>query len=245
MILREHLPYFAEIFALKGFVTDPVLTFGYHELERRPPPGWPRKLGRLSRILCTLAAKKRTLASVRFRGGEAVPTAFAASDLHGILRNYGSRRISVLDLFDARAELRQDMNTPLNPKWKQAFRTVIDIGSIEHVFDTRQCLANLFDLVAVGGHVMLHTPCNGFFDHGFHTFSPECLLQALELNGFEIRHVKYSSTGGVEVLEPDAAFSTLIWIVAQRKLCRDEFVVPQQGRWKTAYRAGGSKLAAG
>jgi hypothetical protein len=127
------------------------------------------------------------------------------------------------------------MNSPLPAALTGQFRTVLDIGSIEHVFDTRQCLANLFALVPLGGSLMIHTPVHGFFDHGFHTFSPDCLIQAFELNGFEITYLKYSATGGVELADPSLLNDTLIWIAGRRREAPGEFVVPQQGRWSSVY----------
>lgn len=234
-VLREHIPYFADILGLEGFLKDPVLVFGFQDCLYKIRRPLSRGAILRAKIYLTLLQKRRPLASASFRDTAAVPPNFQAADLQQILGNYGSRQVSTLDLFDVRADFRHDMNYPLPAEMKRRFGTVIDVGSLEHVFDTKQCLANLFELVADDGHLMLHAPCNGHFDHGFHTFSPECLLQALDLNGFEIRYLKYSTSGGVELTDPGAAFNAVIWIVARKLVHRDHFVIPQQGRWTRAY----------
>ena len=234
-ILSEHVPYLAEILALDGFLQDPVLEFGFHDfLDKRRPFLRSRPFLR-AKLLLTVLLKRRALNSFHFRPMPAMARKFQAGNLEEVLRNHGCKAIRTLDLFDARADYRHDMNEPLPPELNRQFKTVIDIGSIEHVFDTRQCLANLFDLVDDGGHLMLQTPCFGYFNHGLHTFSPECLLQALALNGFEVRLVKYTTSGGAELTDPEAAFSATIWIVARKRKTIGRFIVPQQGRWQTAY----------
>ena len=233
----EHLPYYAEILALDGFLRDPVLTFGCHDFKDSRFPSLRRQMGRRIRVYLTLGLKRRPWTDARFRPMREVPRKFRAATFGEILHNHGVKEVRMLDLFDSRADLRIDMNDPLPDGLNGRFGTVIDIGSIEHVFDTRQCLSNLFDLVAVQGHLLLHTPCNGFFDHGFHTFSPECMLQALELNGFEVRYLKFSGVGGAELKDPEAGWSSLMWIVARKVRCAGAFVVPQQGRWKPIYTA--------
>ncbi len=234
-ILREHIPYLAEIFSMDGFLRDPVLEFGSQDCLDKRRPALRSRPFLWAKLLFAVLMKRRPLSSFRFRPMPATIRKFQAGNLREILRNHGCVEIRTLDLFDARADYRHDMNNPLPPELNRQFKTVIDIGSIEHVFDARQCLTNLFNLVADDGHLMLQAPCFGYFNNGFHTFSPECLLQALALNGFEVRNVKYTTSGGAELTNPEAALSATIWIVARKQKMIGRFVVPQQGRWQTAY----------
>src|ERR1039457_5486417 len=77
-------------------------------------------------------------------------------------------RATSLDLFDPRSELRYEMNHRVPEHEHGRYATFIDIGSLEHVFDTRQCFENCLRMVAPGGHYLLHTPVNGYYAHGFH-----------------------------------------------------------------------------
>ena len=58
-------------------------------------------------------------------------------------------------------------------KIEKKFNTLIDYGTIEHVFDSKQCIYNYFSLIEVGGNLILATPCNNYAGHGFFQFSPE------------------------------------------------------------------------
>jgi hypothetical protein len=140
-----------------------------------------------------------------------------------------------LDLFDPRSELRYDMNDAVPESEYGRYATLIDIGSLEHVFDTRQCFENCLRMVAPGGYYMLHTPVNGYFAHGFHVFNPECLRGALELNGFRVVYEKFSNVHGEPVPDPSSWGDILTWMVARKEREMGKFVCPQQGKWYTRY----------
>src|SRR4051794_30860369 len=71
-------------------------------------------------------------------------------DLGAYLATMGLQATS-LDLFDPRSELRYDMNQAIPESKHDSYGTFIDIGSLEHVFDTRQCLENCLRMVRLGG----------------------------------------------------------------------------------------------
>lgn len=206
MIVPQHIVYYDEIFPISGFLTDPILIFGYQEVYT-PPSGPP------------FASEF-----------------FDYPDLNAWLEARGHLDITTLDLFDERSNLRYDMNDPVPPEEDERYATLIDIGCLEHVFDTRVCLENCMRMVTVGGHLMLHTPVNGYYGHGLHVFHPEAILSALELNGFEVRYMKYCRLDGTEVDDPGGLQDAIIWAVARKTRSLGKFVCPQQGRWSTRYR---------
>jgi hypothetical protein len=112
---------------------------------------------------------------------------------------------------------------------------VIDIGSLEHVFDTRQCLENCLRMVRVGGVYILHTAVKGYYLHGLHTFSPEALLQVFTLNGFELVYHRYSTDGGAPLEDPTKGENVLIWLVGRKIADISVFKCPQQRGWKELY----------
>jgi len=199
MVLVTHLPWYREIFAIDGFLRDPLLCFGFQEFDYG----------------ATLDGKEH-------------------KDLGEYLATMGIHGTS-LDLFDPRSELRYDMNYAVPEREYEKYGTLIDIGSLEHVFDTRQCFENCLRMVAVGGHYLLHTPVNGYFAHGFHVFNPECLRGGFELNGFRVIYQKYSKFDGSPVEDPSSPGDILTWMVARKERSLDKFVCPQQGKWYTRY----------
>ena len=140
-----------------------------------------------------------------------------------------------LDLFDPRSELRYDMNHKVPDREHERYGTFIDIGSLEHVFDTRQCFENCLRMVKQGGHYLLHTPVNGYYGHGFHVFNPDCLREGLEENGFRLIYEKYSSIDGVVLPDPSVPGENLAWLVARKERAMGDFVCPQQRKWLTRY----------
>lgn len=234
-ILREHIPYYQEILSCKGFLQDPILVFGYQDcLMAQRAPVLSRG-ARWARLWLT-AWRSGLPGALKCRPIRNIPAPFNCPTLQDILHAYGGKNVQTLDAFDARADIRHDMNLPLGEGFSERYRTIIDIGSLEHVFDTRQCLANLFKMLKVGGHILLHVPCNGYCDHGFHTFSPACITGALECNGFAIQYLKFSSRDGFELADPAISANSLLWVVAQKNAELTEFVVPQQKGWTNLYK---------
>lgn len=167
--------------------------------------------------------------------GEDFPEDFQLSDLKDLLILKGLQDIQHLDLFDPRAEFRYDLNRPVPEEEYEKYQTLVDIGTLEHVFDTRQCLENSLRMVKIGGLYFLVTPVKGYFKHGLHTFNPELILSTLALNNFEIIYLTYSTRAGEILQDPSSGLDVLIWVVAMKQKTLNEFVVPQQEIWKRYY----------
>ena len=234
-VKRYHIPYLLDVFNIPGFLKDPVLIFGFQDCL------WGRKRSMRSRIkrrtkLWMEMRLRKKKGRIKSHPMTAIPEKFQQENLNEILKNFGLTDVRTMDYFDKRADIVQDMNHPIDELLKGVFSTVIDIGSLEHVFDTRQCLSNLFRLLKVHGYLLLYTPCNGHFNHGLHTFSPECIIRAVEMNGFEVRYLKYSSRHGFELEHPDIVSDAILWLVAEKKEEKENFVIPQQACWTDIYK---------
>jgi hypothetical protein len=85
------------------------------------------------------------------------------------------------------ADFVHDLNLPgLSERLGTTYDTVIDPGTIEHVFDVGMALENLFDVMHPGSVVVHSLPLGNRIDHGFYQFSPNFLLDYYEANDFEI-----------------------------------------------------------
>jgi hypothetical protein len=83
------------------------------------------------------------------------------------------------------ATIVHDLSKPIPKELKCKYSCVIDGGTLEHIYDYPTALKNTMDLAAIGGHIILMTPGNNFFGHGFYQFSPELFYSILrEENGF-------------------------------------------------------------
>ncbi|MDR0510125.1 MAG: hypothetical protein LBH06_03425 [Rikenellaceae bacterium] len=104
----------------------------------------------------------------------------------GLFEHFGAERVDSLDYSDyEHATIVHDMNTPVADELKNRYSLVWDGGTLEHVFNYPTALRNCMEMVAPCGHLVLHTPANNFFGHGFYQFSPELFFSLLvEQNGF-------------------------------------------------------------
>jgi hypothetical protein len=225
----------AEAFAVPGFFCEPVLVFGFQDFVV------PRK--KLSNQFGTFLRSPNKLGLIRNKVGGILATRRGkdldsfqhAQTFSELLETYGVRDLHVLDLFDDRADLRFDMNYPMPEDQRERYGTVIDIGCLEHLFNSAQCLENCLRMVRVDGHYFLNTPVNGYFGHGLHVFNPVGLIDACKENGFEIKHLRYTTETGAPVTNPSVNNNVILWLVAQKKHRLEQFVCPQQKEWVGAY----------
>lgn len=83
-----------------------------------------------------------------------------------------------------------DMNRELPDRFKEQYTTVLDGGSLEHIFNFHVAIKNCMEMVSVGGHYLAITPANNFLGHGFYQFSPELYFSIFTReNGFELTSV--------------------------------------------------------
>ncbi len=148
--------------------------------------------------------------------------------LEDVFLSFGLSDFSAIDIFDQRASLKYDLNKPVPKNEHNKYNLVFDLGTIEHIFDTRQCIENYFKMTKVGGMLFIHTCVSGYFRHGMHVFNPALLLQAMLLNNFEIKYFKYSTVDGALRKKVNQREDTLIWLVGLKKKNLKNMRIPQQ-----------------
>ena len=97
------------------------------------------------------------------------------------------------------------------------FDTIIDAGSLEHVFDTAAAFRNLIKFCKVGGRIVHILPVNNLSGHGFWQFSSDLMYSIYKPeNGFSETEVYYASGLDFEnwYLAPSAAAGKRIEIVS-------------------------------
>ncbi len=125
-----------------------------------------------------------------------------------LLEYLGAKTCKSIDYSDFEgASIVHDLNNPISYELKGQFDTVIDGGTLEHVFNFPQAIKNCMELVKVGGHFISITPTNNYLGHGFYQFSPELLFRIFsEENGFKVTKMIYCEQNRdnlwYEVLDP-------------------------------------------
>jgi len=143
-----------------------------------------------------LHLRKRALQSVFASFGTAIDEQLAEliiSQNHGyaepLLTFLGAKDVHSFDKsgYENATHL-HDMNLVIPDRFKQQYTTVLDGGSLEHIFNFPVAIKNCMEMVRVGGHYLASTPANNFMGHGFYQFSPELYFSVLTPeNGFEIK----------------------------------------------------------
>ena len=102
------------------------------------------------------------------------------------LKRLGAQSIESFDCStDEGADHVHDFNTPLPAEFNECYTAVLDSGSLEHIFNFPQAVANCMRMVKVGGHFLANTPCNCTSGHGFYQFAPDLFYRVLcPANGF-------------------------------------------------------------
>jgi hypothetical protein len=111
-----------------------------------------------------------------------------------LLRALNATSVASLDFSDyEKATYVADLNQPT--RLERQFDTVVDAGSLEHIFDVAMAFRNVAGLCKVGGRIVHVLPVNNLNGHGFWQFSSDLLYSVYSRqNGFEGTHVFYASS---------------------------------------------------
>lgn len=106
-----------------------------------------------------------------------------------LIEYLGATNCQSMDFSDfENANIVHDLNKPIDDSLKHKFDTVIDGGTLEHVFNFPQAIKNCMEMLKTGGHFISISPTNNFMGHGFYQFSPELFYRVLsEENGFHLK----------------------------------------------------------
>jgi hypothetical protein len=115
------------------------------------------------------------------------PSHFADS-LYKIL---GAQETIAVDFSEYQgATIRHDLNVPIGPELREQFDTVLDGGTIEHVFNFPVAIKNAMEMVKVGGHFICQTGANNYCGHGLYQYSPELFFRIFtEENGYKLERL--------------------------------------------------------
>lgn len=106
-----------------------------------------------------------------------------------VFRALGAAPLEFLDASPYEGATRlHDLNRPIDATWEESVDTLIDVGSLEHIFDAKTAVENYLRLVRPGGSVLLlDMPAVNFCGHGFYQFSPEFFCEVFSArHGFQL-----------------------------------------------------------
>ena len=106
-----------------------------------------------------------------------------------LFRAFGSKELEFLDVSSYEGATRlHDLNRPVGDDWEESTDTLIDAGSLEHIFNVKTAMENYLRMVRIGGNiVLLDMPAVNLCGHGFYQFSPEFFCEVFSRrHGFEL-----------------------------------------------------------
>jgi len=175
-------PVAAEFLALSrkdGTRFDKTLTLGRQDLVA----GYPV----LESILKQFDCWPSDLSSESFRDSFGPDARFGDA----LFKYIGAQQVSFLDASDFEgADVIHDLNLPVPEHMKQTYDAIYDGGLLEHVFNAPAAFKSCMEILKVDGRLLLVTPANNLFGHGFYQFSPELFFRLFsEANGFEVERM--------------------------------------------------------
>lgn len=152
---------FFDVCASKGAMKGPMLALGSLTIQESEQTieQYAREQGYLR-----LAAEKSIPAFFRDRYGI---EEYVSCDINGLADQY------------------LDLGVPLPPQLRGRYASILNGGTLEHVFDMRQAVENIHDALMVGGTV-IHTTPTTWFNHGFVNHNPVMHHLTAAANGYEI-----------------------------------------------------------
>jgi hypothetical protein len=165
---------------------------GYHELQFLRFASTQRQFGRVATIgRQRLFLEEKEVCSLMGLGGGYNHETYCEGLL---LQHFGATCVESWDYSDyEQATHIVDMNQPLNAQG-ETYDTVIDAGTVEHIYNAPQALLNVSELCSEGGQIIHMSPANNFCGHGFWQLSPELFFSLYsEFNGYSDTRVFLAS----------------------------------------------------
>lgn len=92
------------------------------------------------------------------------------------------------------ADIVADLNSEIPASLNSSFDLVLDVGTLEHLFDLKKSLSNIFSMLALDGIYYSGVVCNDWVDHGFYQFSPTFFIDFARHNSDSLQLVELRLT---------------------------------------------------
>lgn len=105
---------------------------------------------------------------------------------HGV-RSLFRDRYGVTDYRDCdlndQADLTLDLNRPIAQDFRGTANTVLNGGTLEHIFDAARAFANMHELTREGGSIIHLAPIS-WYDHGYYNLNPKVFSAIADANKY-------------------------------------------------------------
>ena len=110
----------------------------------------------------------------------------SCANCQAVLTLLGAKKIVAADVSEyENPEIIMDFNAPVGKEYYNKFDTILDVGTLEHVFNIPQAFLNIKLMLKPKGTLILGYPASNAVNHGFYQISPTLLYDYFCSNGFE------------------------------------------------------------
>jgi len=108
-----------------------------------------------------------------------------------IFHTLGFEHLESMDYSDYEwANIIHDLNdTNVSKNMIGKYDFIIDAGTIEHVFNLRNVLENIYKMLKIGGTFFFHQPTFDGLNHGYYNFSPCLFHDYFKVNNYQINAI--------------------------------------------------------
>lgn len=131
---------------------------------------------------------------------------------------------------------RFDLNDPVPQEMNGRFKTVFNLGTLEHVWNIHQAFVNAAAMLMPGGYYLHHSPVAGYEYHGIHVTDFAFILEFFKINDYRIIDYWFSDQLGNFHMGPyrDCGQSLIFWMIAKKLDDPGYYKYPQQVfKWGT------------
>jgi len=113
--------------------------------------------------------------------------------------------------------------------WGGRFATVMNLGTLEHIWDAHQAWSSALRMVLKDGVFITVSPVGGWENHGIHITDERFIRAFIQLNGFAISDYWLTRSNGevIGAVERNNG-DQLLWLLAEKREDVAEFSKPQQ-----------------
>ena len=150
------------------------------------------------------------------------------------------RSLTAIDFHGTEQALQLDLNQPV--ELPQTYDLILNLGTLEHVFNVPQALKTVHDHIRPGGLMIHGMPLSGWVDHGFYNFQSTFYWDLAAANDYAVEMALYTQLEPLKLvrLEDREAISkmsaakaigenSLIYVVLRSPPAARPFRVPMQG----------------
>ena len=199
---------------------------------------------------------KETLVSEKFDKKNKIPDWFNTSYGNNVNAQYlfsllGSKKIVTSDISRyENPDIILDLNKNVKKFFFNKFHNIVDMGTIEHIFNIPVLLNNYKKMLKKNGNLIIATTCSNSIDHGFYSFSPTFFFDFFDKNGFELKDCflrestpfNYEASSKIykyETVGAEIPFisnkSLELFVVAKKIHNKLNFITPIQGTYFKNY----------